>query len=65
MAAEDVSSHVAEIGKVLPVSREVWEIAEHVALPLEDAGHYWGAVPIFHSAKEKLRRRCVPHTYMI
>lgn len=44
MAAEDVASHVAEIGKLSPVSREVWAIAEHVALPLENAGNYWDAV---------------------
>lgn len=47
VAAEDVASHAAEIGILLPVTREVWEIAEHVALPLEDAGRYWDAVRRF------------------
>lgn len=44
MAAENVASQVSETGELLPVSREVWAIAEHVALPLKDPGHYWDAV---------------------
>ena len=55
VAAEDVASHAAEIGKLLPVTREVWEVAEHVALPLEDARRYWDAVRRF--ADETQRKR--------
>jgi hypothetical protein len=55
VAAEDVALHAAEIGEVLSVSREVWEVAEHVALPLEDAGRYWDAVRCF--VDSSLRKR--------
>lgn len=47
VAAEDVASHAAEIGMRVPVMREVWEVAEHVALPLEDAERYWKAIRTF------------------
>jgi hypothetical protein len=47
VAAEDVASHAAEAGAILPVSRETWETAEHVALPREDAQRYWTAIRRF------------------
>lgn len=47
VAAEDVASHAADIGMKVPVVREVWEVAEHVALPLEDAERYWNAIRSF------------------
>lgn len=47
VAAEDVASHAAEIGAKVPVVRELWEVAEHVALPLEDSERYWSAVKCF------------------
>jgi hypothetical protein len=47
VAAKDVASHAAEIGTVLPVSREMWQTAEHAALPLEDAQRYWTAIRRF------------------
>jgi hypothetical protein len=55
VAAEDVASHAEEIGRILPVWRETWEVAEHVALPLEDAGRYWDAVCSFvdHAQRDR------------
>ena len=47
VAADDVASHAAEMSMSVPVWREVWEVAGHVALPLEDAGRYWDAVRRF------------------
>lgn len=47
VAAEDVASHAAVIGARLPVTRELWQVAEHVALPLEDSERYWSAVRCF------------------
>lgn len=44
VAAEDVALHAAEIGRKVPVMREVWELAEHVALPLEDSKRYWSVI---------------------
>jgi hypothetical protein len=55
VAAEDVASHAEEIGKSLPVWRETWEVAEHVALPLEDAGRYWDAVCSFVENAQRQR----------
>jgi len=55
VAAEDVASHAAEIGARVPVVREVWEVAEHVALPLEDSERYWGAVRRFVDESKRLR----------
>jgi len=55
VAAEDVASHADEIGKVLPVWRETWEVAEHVALPLEDAKRYWDAVCSFVENAQRQR----------
>lgn len=50
---QDVASHAAEIGKVVPVWREVWEVAEHCALPVEDAARYWDAIQRFVSSKKR------------
>lgn len=47
VAGEDVASRAAETGARVPVTREVWEVAEHVALPLEDAERYWNAIRTF------------------
>jgi hypothetical protein len=55
VAAEDVASHAAEIGTVLLVSRETWDFAEHVALPLEDAQRYWTAVRRFVDGPQHAR----------
>jgi hypothetical protein len=55
VATEDVASHAAEIGKLLPVRREVREVAEHVALPLEDAGRYWNAIQRFVNVSQRNR----------
>jgi hypothetical protein len=55
VAAEDVGSHAAEIGTKLNVTREVWEYAEHVALPLEDAERYWKAVRCFVDGSQRAR----------
>ena len=55
VAAEDVASHAAEIARRLDVTREVWEYAEHVALPLEDAERYWVAVQRFVEKSQQRR----------
>ncbi|KAM0703724.1 hypothetical protein Q7P35_009663 [Cladosporium inversicolor] len=55
VATEYVASHAAEIGKLLPATREAWEAAEHVALPLEDAGRYWDAVRRFVDGTQRKR----------
>jgi hypothetical protein len=55
VAAEDVAAHAAEIGARVPVVREVWDVAEHVALPLEDSGRYWSAVRRFVDGSKRTR----------
>jgi hypothetical protein len=55
VAAEDVAAHAAEIGARVSVVREVWEVAEHVALPLEDSGRYWSAVRRFVDGMKRTR----------
>lgn len=55
VAAEDVASHAAEIGKLLPVSRELWEDAEHVALPVKDSQRYWDGVRRFVDGSQRMR----------
>lgn len=55
VAAEDVASHAAEIGAILPVTRELWEVAEHVALPLENSKRYWSAVRHFVDGSNRRR----------
>ena len=55
VAAEDVASHAAEIGARVPVVREVWEVAEHVTLPLEDSERYWSAVKSFVDVSTRTR----------
>lgn len=54
VAAEDVASHAAEMGTRVNVTREVWEYAEHVALPLEDSERYWKAVRRFVSESQRV-----------
>lgn len=55
VAAEDVASHAAEIGLRLSATREVWEYAEHVALPLEDSERYWKAIRCFVDGSQRAR----------
>jgi hypothetical protein len=55
VAAEDVAAHAAEIGARVSVVREVWEVAEHVALPLEDSVRYWSAVRRFVDGMKRTR----------
>ena len=55
VAAEDVAAHAAEIGARVPVVRELWEVAGHVALPLEDSGRYWSAVKRFVDGPKRTR----------
>jgi hypothetical protein len=55
VAAEDVAAHAAEIAARVPVVREMWEVAEHVALPLEDSGRYWSAVKCFVDGPKRTR----------
>ncbi|TKA63680.1 hypothetical protein B0A49_12374 [Cryomyces minteri] len=60
VAAEDVASHAAEMAeKGVSVRREVWKVAMHCALPVEDAERYWAAIRSFvagegHSRETKL-----------
>lgn len=44
VSVDDVASHANEIAAQLPVTREVWEVDEHCALPVEDCARYWNAV---------------------
>ena len=55
VAAEDVAAHAAKIEARVPVVREVWEVAEHVALPLEDSERYWSAVRRFVDGPKRTR----------
>lgn len=55
VAVKNVASHAAEIEKLLPVSRELWEVAEHVALPVEDSQRYWDAVRCFVDGSQRMR----------
>jgi len=55
VAAEDVAAHAAEIGARVPVVMEVWDVAEHVALPLEDSDRYWSAVRRFVDGSKRTR----------
>jgi DNA repair protein RAD57 len=55
VSAEDVASHAAEIGARVPVVRELWEVAGHVALPVEDSGRYWSAVECFVDGSKRTR----------
>jgi hypothetical protein len=40
VVAEDVAAYTAVIAVRVPIIREMWEVAEHVALPLKDSGRY-------------------------
>jgi hypothetical protein len=55
VAPEHVAAHAAEIGARVPVVRETWEVAGHVALPLEDSGRYWSAVKCFVDGPKRTR----------
>jgi hypothetical protein len=55
VAPEHVAAHAAEIAARVPVVRETWEVAGHVALPLEDSGRYWSAVKCFVDGPKRTR----------
>jgi hypothetical protein len=55
VAPEHVAAHAAEIAARVPVVRETWEVAGHVALPLEGSGRYWSAVRSFVDGPKRTR----------